>query len=76
MKCTKFLDRLKEIKGSPDGTYGTKEVLSMLWHAAECNDCSKAYDDWYYSTNNVHYEQYMKEDPHFRFEVRKRKVGP
>jgi hypothetical protein len=55
--------------------HSAKEVVDMITHAASCADCGKAYDDWYYSSDNPNWEKYMKEDRQFRKAVEERKKG-
>jgi hypothetical protein len=57
------------LKQEPKKLQSTKEVTEMLIHTAMCEDCGKAYDDWYYSPKNSNFEKYMKEDRQFKAKV-------
>jgi hypothetical protein len=49
------------------------EVCDILNHCVGCPDCNKAYDDWYYSSKNLNYERYMKDDRQFKAKVEERR---
>ena len=75
MTCNNFREWIENWKKDSKKLHSAKEVTDMIIHAATCPDCGKAYDDWYYSSDNFNFEKYMKEDRQFRKAVEARKNG-
>lgn len=74
MTCSKFKEWLEDLEKDPKKLHSRKEVMDMLVHSAMCKDCGEAYDDYYYSSKNLNYERYMKENSGYKKEVEKRAI--
>lgn len=71
--CNRFNEWIEDLEKYPKKLHSTKEVVDTLTHCTVCSDCSKAYDDWYYSPKNSNYDRYMANDRQFKQRVEERK---